>query len=149
MKVEGTFEFDAPRGEVWEMLLSPEVLADCIPGCRKFEEVGKDSYEVVMRVGVAAVSGTYTGKVVVSDRVELESYKMIVEGRGAGGGVKGEGLLSFEDAEHGGTRVNVVGDARVTGIVARVGQRLMGNASKMLMNQFFECLRSKVNQKTS
>ena len=81
----------------------------------------------------------------MTDRVELVSYTMVVEGRGAGGGVKGEGFLSFEDAGDGGTLVSVVGDARVTGIVARVGQRLMGNASKMLMNQFFECLQSKVD----
>lgn len=144
MKVEGNFTFDAPRAKVWELLLSPEVLAACIPGCQKLDEIGPDSYEVVMRVGVAAVSGTYTGKVVVADKIDQVSYKMIVEGRGAGGGVKGEGLLSFDDADNGGTLVNVVGDARVTGIVARVGQRLMGNASKMLMNQFFECLQSKV-----
>lgn len=144
MKVEGVFTFDAPKAKVWESLLSPEVLAACIPGCQEFEEVGPDSYKVVMRVGVAAVSGMYTGKVEVADRIEMESYKMIVEGRGAGGGVKGEGLLTFSDAEGGGTLVNVVGDARVTGIVARVGQRLMGNASKLLMKQFFECLKSKV-----
>ena len=146
MKVEGTFTFDEPKSKVWDSLLSPDVLAACIPGCEKFDKVGTDSYEVVMRVGVAAVSGMYTGRVEVVDRIEMVSYKMIVEGRGAGGGVKGEGFLTFEDAENGGTSVHVVGDARVTGIVARVGQRLMGNASKMLMNQFFECLKSKVDQ---
>jgi len=146
LKVEGSFTFDAPKAKVWDLLLSPKVLADCIPGCQKLDEVGPDSYEVVMRVGVAAVSGTYTGKVVVTDKIDMVSYKMIVEGRGAGGGVKGEGFLNFEDADNGGTQVSVVGDARVTGIVARVGQRLMGNASKMLMKQFFECLQSKVAQ---
>lgn len=145
MKVEGAFKFDAPKATVWELLLSPEVLSACIPGCQKFEQVGEDSYDVVMRVGVAAVSGTYTGKVTVVNKTDLVSFKMVVEGRGSGGGVKGEGLLSFEDADDGGTLVNVVGDARVTGLVARLGQRLMGNASKMLMNQFFECLRSKVD----
>ncbi len=145
MKVEGKFTFDAPRATVWESLLSQEVLIDCIPGCQECNETGKDAYDVVMRVGVASVSGTYTGKVTIVDRVELESFKMIVEGRGSGGSVKGEGLLSFSDDGNGGTLVSVVGDARVTGIVARVGQRLMGNASKLLMNQFFECLRSKVN----
>ena len=39
-----------------------------------------------------------------------------------------------------GTRVTVDGDARVTGVVARVGQRLLGAVSKTLMTQFFECM---------
>ena len=42
-----------------------------------------------------------------------------------------------------GTRVSVEGDARVTGVVARVGQRLLGTVSKTLMSQFFACMGEK------
>ena len=143
MKVEGTFTIDAEREKVWDMLMSPDTLAGCIPGCESFEPVDDDTYNVKMRVGVAAVRGNYTGSVSIADRQHLESYKMVVQGRGRGGSVRGEGLLTFTDIE-GGTQVGVVGDAQVTGVVARVGQRLMGNASRMLMNQFFNCLKSKI-----
>ena len=143
MKVEGTFTIDAEREKVWDMLMSPDTLAVCIPGCESFEPVDDDTYNVKMRVGVAAVRGNYTGSVTIADRQHLESYRMVVQGRGRGGSVRGEGLLTFTDIE-GGTQVGVVGDAQVTGVVARVGQRLMGNASRMLMNQFFNCLKSKI-----
>ena len=143
MKVEGTFTIDAERENVWDMLMSPETLAGCIPGCEGFEPVDEDTYNVSMRVGVAAVRGNYSGSVTIADRLHLESYKMIVQGRGRGGSVRGEGVLSFADTD-GGTQVSVEGDAQVTGVVARVGQRLMGNASRMLMNQFFNCLKSKI-----
>ena len=143
MKVEGTFTIDAEREKVWDMLMSPDTLAGCIPGCESFEPVDDDTYNVKMRVGVAAVRGNYTGSVSIADRQHLESYRMIVQGRGRGGSVRGEGLLTFTDIE-GGTQVGVVGDAQVTGVVARVGQRLMGNASRMLMNQFFNCLKEKI-----
>ncbi|MCY4579653.1 MAG: carbon monoxide dehydrogenase subunit G [Chloroflexi bacterium] len=143
MKVEGTFTIDAEREKVWDMLMSPDTLAGCIPGCESFEPVDDDTYNVKMRVGVAAVRGNYTGSVSIADRQHLESYRMVVQGRGRGGSVRGEGLLTFTDIEDG-TQVGVVGDAQVTGVVARVGQRLMGNASRMLMNQFFNCLKSKI-----
>jgi carbon monoxide dehydrogenase subunit G len=29
-------------------------------------------------------------------------------------------------------------------MIARVGQRLLGNTSKLLLNQFFNCLKSKM-----
>ena len=125
------------------MLLSPETLADCIPGCQSFEPMDADTYKVTMRVGVAAVRGNYSGSVTIADRQHLESYKMVVQGRGSGGSVRGEGVLTFADIV-GGTQVSVAGDAQVTGVVARVGQRLMGNVSRMLMNQFFNCLKSKI-----
>ena len=143
MKVEGSYTFKADRQKVWECLLSPEVLSSCIPGCESFDAVGNETYDVVMKVGVAAVSGTYTGKVTIMDKNEPECYTMRVQGKGAAGTVGGEGVLTFTEID-GETRIDLVGDARVTGIIARVGQRLMGSASKMMMNQFFERLRLKV-----
>lgn len=143
MKVEGAFTIDAERERVWDMLMSPETLAGCIPGCESFEPVDEDTYNIAMRVGVAAVRGNYTGSVTIADKRRLESYRMVVQGRGRGGSVRGEGVLTLSDID-GGTQVSVVGDAQVTGVVARVGQRLMGNASRMLMNQFFNCLKSKI-----
>ena len=143
MKVEGSYTFKADRRKVWDSLLSPEVLSSCIPGCERFDPVGDESYEVVMKVGVAAVSGTYTGKITILDKHDLDSYTMQVEGKGAAGTIGGEGTLTLTEID-GETRVDVIGNARVTGIIARVGQRFMGSASKMLMKQFFDCLRSKV-----
>lgn len=143
MKVEGTFTIAAEREKVWDMLMSPETLAGCIPGCEGLEPVDEDTYNVTMRVGVGGVRGNYSGSVAITDRQRLESYKMVVQGRGRGGSVRGEGVLSFSDID-GGTQVDVAGDAQVTGVVARVGQRLMGNASRVLMNQFFSCLKSKI-----
>ena len=68
---------------------------------------------------------------------------MTVEGKGKAGSLRSE--VSFKFIPEGGeTRVELSGDARVSGVVARVGQRLMDAASKMLMNQFFDCLKSRV-----
>ena len=39
-------------------------------------------------------------------------------------------------------RIKIVGEARVSGVDARVGQQQLGSTSEMLMNQFFDCLRS-------
>ncbi|GIS65200.1 MAG: hypothetical protein CM1200mP3_14480 [Chloroflexota bacterium] len=52
--------------------------------------------------------------------------------------------LSFNQVKGKGTEINVSGDATVSGIIARVGQRILGGASRMLINQFFGCIREKV-----
>jgi carbon monoxide dehydrogenase subunit G len=143
LKVEGAYSFKAGKEKVWAALLSPDVLSSCIPGCQEFKPTGEDAYDVVLKVGVAAISGTYTGRVTLTEKKPHDSYRMLVEGKGSGGTIKGEGFLSFAEGD-GQTEVKVEGDAQVTGVVARVGQRLLGSAARMLMNQFFGCLKDKV-----
>ena len=124
-------------------MLSSEVLASCIPGCDEIRSTGENSYEIDLTVRVASVRGEYKGEVRVEDIDELKSYRMVVSGNGRGGSVTGTGELAFSEAD-GKTVVDVTGDTQVTGVVARVGQRLLGGASRMMMNQFFECLKSKI-----
>ena len=97
MQVNGTYVFDAQRETVWSRLLDPDVLASCIPGCEELKLVGDDKYDATIRVGIGAISGTYSGTVTLSDRDELTSFKLTVEGKGAAGNVRGEGVLDFND----------------------------------------------------
>ena len=135
--------FCAQREIVWSRLLDPDALASCIPGCQELKLVGDETYEATIRVGIGAISGAYSGRVTLSDRDELSSFRLTVEGKGPTGNVRGEGVLKF-GSQGASTEVRVSGDAQITGLIARVGQRLLGTASKTLMDQFFACLKSRV-----
>jgi carbon monoxide dehydrogenase subunit G len=50
--------------------------------------------------------------------------------------VRGETLISLSDIENG-TRVSYNADVQVGGLIAGVGQRMLGGVSKMLADQFF------------
>ena len=143
MKVEGSYTYDAPRDRVWSVLLDPASLQGCIPGCETMTTTGEDQYEAVMKVGVAAIRGTYKGKVRIADKQEPERYKLLVEGSGGPGFVRGEAQIELVD-QGGSTLINVQGDGQVGGTVAGVGQRMLGGVAKMLMGQFFECLRKRL-----
>src|SRR5205823_4421757 len=96
-------------------------------------------WDAVMRVGVAAIKGTYKGKVGIVDRQPPQMYTLEVEGSGGPGFVKGTAKISLQQ-EGESTRVSVEGDGQVGGMLAGVGQRMLPGVAKMLMNQFFECL---------
>ena len=146
MRIESSYRFNADRETVWSALQSPDVLRQCIPGCHSLEPVGDDSYEVEAKFRIAAITGSSKGKITLTDKAYPDSYRMVVEGRGVGSSLKGEGVLSFS-SEGDETVVTVAGDVFVTGIVARVGQRLMGSTSKMMMNQFFGCIQAQIDER--
>ncbi len=143
MKVEGIYSFPAAPERVWNVLLDPESLRGCIPGCEALEATGPDAYNATLKVGVGAIKGTYKSTVKIVDKQELVSYTLLVEGSGGPGFVKGTAKISLAP-EGDGTRVSVDGDGQVGGTIAGVGQRMIGGGAKMLMNQFFDCLKKRV-----
>ena len=141
MKIDGTYHIEADPRLVWEGLMSPDLLARCVPGCQQLEQTGDRAYAVRLKAGIGAVSGIYTGTVRIYDIDEPRSFRMSGEGKRAGSSASGTGLITFAP-ENGGTRLDVEGEARVTGIIARVGQRLIGSAARVLMDQFFNSAKS-------
>ena len=72
----------------------------------------------------------------LSDLEPPNRYRMAVEGTGGPGFVRGEAAMELSDAE-GGTRVHYDADIQVGGLIASVGQRMLGGVSKMMLEQFF------------
>jgi len=142
MDISGSYEFAAAPEAVWAVLTDPAVIAGCLPGCKGLEPIDGDSYRAVITVAVAAVSGEYTGTVSMLDKDPPRSYRLVVDGSGKAGFVKGEATIVLS-AEGTGTTVRVSGSGTVGGLIARVGQRLLGSVSKMMMDRFFACLQSR------
>ena len=137
MKLEGAYEVPASRQQVWEAFLDPGRLRQAIPGCEKLEAIGPDEYKATMKIGVGGVKGTFEGKVKLSDIQPPERYTMAVEGKGGPGFVRGEATMQLSDAEGGGTKVSYSADVQVGGLIASVGQRMLGGVSKMMADKFF------------
>ncbi len=136
MKIEGSHDVSAPRQKVWEAFFDPEMLRQAIPGCERLEAMGEDEYKATLKIGVAAVKGTFEGKVTLSDKNPPDSYRMGMEGSGGPGFVRGGTLITLSDIE-GGTRVSYSADVQVGGLIAGVGQRMLGGVSKMMADKFF------------
>ena len=145
MDVAGTYTFQAPALKVWDVLLDPENLANCMPGCESLEPLGDGKYQASLNVGVGSIRGKYEATITISDQVPARSYKLTVEGKGSSGFVRGEALVSLAEQD-GSTIVTVQGEGQVGGTVARVGQRLLGSVNKMMMDRFFTCLQHSAEQ---
>lgn len=143
MDISGSYTFNAPPDRVWALLMDPAVISSCIPGCDRFEPDGDDRYRARLTVALAAITGTYEGTVAISDKVDRSSYRLVAEGQGRPGFVKGSSAIALR-AEGEGTVVDVTGTVQTGGPIARLGQRLVGSVSKMMLDRFFACLQSRV-----
>ena len=139
MKIEGTHQLNAPRDRVYQLLLDPEVLQRCIPGCERLEKTADNTYSATIRTGVGAIKGVFTGSVRMEDMRPPEHYRIVVEGKGAPGFVKGSGNLDLETQGEV-TIIKYTGDLQLGGTIAGVGQRMIQATAKMMASQFFTAL---------
>lgn len=139
MKISGSTLLAVPPERAYTMMQDPEVLARAMPGCESLESIGPDEYRMKMKMALASLSGAFEGKVRITDQQPPSSFRLMVEGTGKIGFMKGEGLLKLTEAP-GGTDVAYEGDVQVGGTMAAVGQRLIDATARMMIKKFFEKL---------
>ena len=139
MKISGSYTLPLPSERAYQMMQDPEVLARAIPGCQGLQKSGESEYQMKMHMALASLSSAFEGKVRIADQTPPSSFRLVVEGSGRIGFLKGEGLLKLGAAD-GGTEVSYEGDAQVGGTIAAVGQRLIDGTAKMMIRKFFEKL---------
>lgn len=137
MKVTGTALLPGTPQQVWDLLTDPQRLAKLLPGCERLEPDGPGRYKAVIKFGLAAISGSYSGTLELTDKNAPNSLRLSIEGKGSAGFVKGQGELVLAVKE-GQTEVTYTGDAQVGGMIASVGQRMIEATAKKIIQQFFE-----------
>lgn len=139
MKIEGSHTLKVPRAQLYLMLIDPAVIQRCVPGCEALEAHEDGTYKMTLKAGVGSIKGVFNGQIKLDELREPEHYKMIVEGTGKVGFVKGTGSLDLvEQAEE--TVINFAGDVSIGGNIASVGQRMVQAAAKLMAGQFFKAV---------
>lgn len=138
MKLTDTKEIKAAPGIVWQAILNPEVLKDCIPGCQSMTGSVAEGYEAVVKQKVGPVSATFTGLVQLSDIVEGRSIRISGEGKGGVAGfAKGGAVVTLEPAGQG-TLLTYDVEANVGGKIAQLGSRIIDSFAKKMADEFFD-----------
>jgi uncharacterized protein len=146
LEISGEHRFDAPREAVYEALLDPHVLRATIPGCEAFEATGPGAYKITLKVGIAAIRGVYDGTVQVAEESPPESYRLLVTGGGKTGKVQGDATMTLEE-EGAVTVVRYIAEMSAQGSIARLGNRVLTGAAKLLLGQFFKAMERQVRQR--
>lgn len=135
MKIELSHTYPMSRERLWDLLHDATRMAKWIPGCEKLEAVGPDRYAATLKVGVAAIKGTYTGHVQISEKEFPSRYVLSVEGSAAPGFVRGTATMELSSREDGRTVLTVRADGHVGGLIASVGQRFLNGIASHLTGQ--------------
>ncbi len=137
MKISGAYTVPVTQERAYQLLQDPAILAQCMPGADHLDKVGDNEYEMKMKMSIASIGGLFAGKVRLMDQSPPESFRLVVDGSGKIGFVKGDGALTLIP-QGDSTEVKYEGEVQVGGTIASVGQRLLDTTSKLIIKKFFE-----------
>ena len=144
MELTDSRDIAADRQTVWNALLDPDVLKDCVPGCQEMSGSVEDGFEAVVVQKVGPVKATFKGQVTLSDMTQPEALTLMGEGKGgAAGFAKGGARVRLDEIE-GGTRLTYEVEAKVGGKLAQLGSRIIDGFAKKMADQFFDNFKAAV-----
>ncbi len=92
---------------------------------------------MTVNVGVSAIRGTYAGTCSLGDLQPPSSLLLSAQGSGAPGTIGAEVTVRLDDRGDGTTSLSYDAEVVVGGMVAGVGQRMLGSVSRRLAGEFF------------
>lgn len=141
MKTQLDKSFEVPQGTdlVWEHLIDPEKIMDCVPGVTIDEKVGDNHYKgkVGMKFGPMGVK--YDADIHYNE-IDKANRKIIITGEGVDskGNGNAEMMMTIDLIERaeGGVKLDAIMDVTVNGKIAQFGSRLITTVSNQLFKQF-------------
>jgi carbon monoxide dehydrogenase subunit G len=127
------------------MLLDPEILAKITPGVKTLEPTEDGKFNIVSSVKLGPVNGSFKGHMEVSDQVKPERFTLHMKQTSKIGNVNATGSIALKTIEGNQTEVAFDGDAKLSGTLARTGQRVLSGVARTMTNQFFSSLEKEIN----
>ncbi|MGI9356477.1 MAG: SRPBCC family protein [Rhizobiaceae bacterium] len=137
MEMNGSHMIPADRQGVWEALNDPDVLRECIPGCKELEKSSDTEVSATVVAKVGPVKATFKGEVTLENLQPPESYTITGEGKGGIAGFAKGGADVILTEVDGGTQLDYNVEAKVGGKIAQLGSRLIDSAARKMANEFF------------
>jgi uncharacterized protein len=147
MKLEQTFEVQAPLAEVWTALNDLERVAPCLPGASITGHDEDGTYHGTFTVKLGPMTAAYNGTIRIEDADET-AHRATLKARGTdkrGQGGASATIVNTLSEHDGGTRVEAVTDFTITGRLAQFGRGgMMQDVSNRLLRDFAACLASRL-----
>lgn len=138
MDIAGQYRIAAPRAVVWGALNDPEVLRQCIPGCKELEQRSPTEFAAKVAVKLGPIAANFAGAVTLENINAPAGYTIVGQGQGgAAGFAKGRADVVLAEDGPDATTLTYTAKADVGGKLATLGGRLIQATSKKMADEFF------------
>jgi hypothetical protein len=146
MKIEKSFQIDAPQDQVWEFLSSPERVGECFPGCEAVTALGGNKYTAAIKVEVGPIKTVFNVDFEENEKrpPEFLAYTSQGEESHKASRLKAVSTLSLSPVDESRTQVVYTSELSIVGRLGKFGAGMMKKKADVLGDEFAEELRRQI-----
>lgn len=150
MILEGKIKLKAPIQKLWETLLEPETLRECIPGAEKIERLDEKTYDCVIKQKVGPIGVRFKLKNTLVNLNPPNHLEMEGEGEdiGKAGRFSQKTRIELKEIEGGEVEISYSCNASIVGKLAMFGDRIMRAKAKKVEAEFTQALQDRLKSVT-
>ena len=137
MLLTGKHVVNAEPARVWQVLMDTDTLARIVPGISKLEKNGDNSYISTISMKLGPVSSSFTGNLQMEDIQQEKGFTLKVQQNSKIGNANAAIKIDLIPVVENQTEVSFEGDVKLSGMLASMGQRVLGGVANTLSKQFF------------
>ena len=149
MQLTGKHVVNASPAQVWNILMDTEALARIVPGISRLEKISENKFKSILAIKMGPVNSTFTGDLEMADIVQPERFVLKVQQNSKIGNANAAIGISIAEQSPNQSLVSFNGDVKLSGMLAAMGQRLIGGVSSTLTKQFFSNLEKELKTTVS
>lgn len=146
-KIAERFEVQAPVERVWQYMIDPASVVQCLPGAELLESQDDRNFTGAIKVKVGPLSMSYKGKGTFTEvNDETHTVRMVGEARevGGSGSTKVTMVSVITALDGGGCAVSVDADINLVGRIVQFGRGMIEEVSRQMFRQFATCVKARL-----
>ena len=147
MQLTGSHILNATPDEVWPLMMDTDSLARMVPGITTLEHLGNHQFKAMLGVKLGPVNASFAGQLQLLNIDEPGSFSLKVQQNSKVGNAAATIDIKLTPVDHKQTEVQFDGDVKLSGMLATMGQRLIGSVANTLSKQFFLNLEKELSDK--
>ncbi|THU36004.1 carbon monoxide dehydrogenase [Niastella caeni] len=146
MQLAGKYLLHAAPPKVWATLMNMDTLAKVVPGISRLEKTGDHTFKSILDIKLGPVSGSFTGNLQLDDLQEPSAFTLKAQQNSRIGNANAAIKINLSPVGTDDTEIVFDGDVKLSGMLASLGQRVMGGVSNTLTKQFFSNLEKELEK---
>ncbi|NAS13224.1 SRPBCC family protein [Poritiphilus flavus] len=147
--LEKSFEVPQQLPLVWEHLIDPAKVMECVPGVQIGDKIEENKYNATVGLKLGPIGAQYKAKVSY-ESIDEENRKIILQGNGVdkrgNGNAQMDMTMTVSENPDGGSNLQAIMEVSISGKIAQFGSRLVQSVSNQLYKQFVSNFKKRLEE---